>query len=115
MFAKVLVANRGEIALRVVRALEELGIASVGVYSELDRDAPHALRAAEAYNLGDGPAAEAARASAWPCPRRSCRAPSRARAARARSSSPIQPSIWSATCPIRATSRCRCSPTATAT
>src|SRR5947208_8891927 len=58
MFAKVLVANRGEIALRVVRALEELGIASVGVYSELDRDAPHALRAAEAYNLGDGPAAE---------------------------------------------------------
>src|SRR3989440_8322349 len=58
MFAKVLVANRGEIALRVVRALEELGIASVGVYSELDRDAPHALRAAEAYNLGEGPAAE---------------------------------------------------------
>src|ERR1051325_7354530 len=58
MFAKVLVANRGEIALRVVRALEELGIANVGVYSELDRDAPHALRAAEAYNLGDGPAAE---------------------------------------------------------
>src|SRR5437660_3541593 len=58
MFAKVLVANRGEIALRVVRALEELGIAAVAVYSELDRDAPHALRAGEAYNLGDGPAAE---------------------------------------------------------
>src|SRR6476659_1993369 len=58
MFAKVLVANRGEIALRVVRALAELGIASVAVYSELDRDAPHALRAAEAYNLGAGPAAE---------------------------------------------------------
>jgi acetyl-CoA/propionyl-CoA carboxylase, biotin carboxylase, biotin carboxyl carrier protein len=58
MFAKVLVANRGEIAVRVMRALEELGAQSVAIYSELDRDAPHAMRAGEAYNLGPGPAAE---------------------------------------------------------
>jgi acetyl-CoA/propionyl-CoA carboxylase biotin carboxyl carrier protein len=58
MFEKVLIANRGEIAVRIIRALEELGIASVAVYSELDRDAPHVRRAGESYNLGDGPAAE---------------------------------------------------------
>jgi acetyl-CoA/propionyl-CoA/long-chain acyl-CoA carboxylase, biotin carboxylase, biotin carboxyl carrier protein len=58
MFAKVLVANRGEIAVRIVRALDELGVASVAVYSELDRHAPHVARAGEAYNLGEGPASE---------------------------------------------------------
>ncbi|MDE3070745.1 MAG: carbamoyl phosphate synthase, partial [Acidobacteriota bacterium] len=58
MFEKILIANRGEIALRIIRAAEELGVASVAVYSEQDRDAVFAGRAGEAYNLGDGPPAD---------------------------------------------------------
>jgi acetyl-CoA/propionyl-CoA carboxylase, biotin carboxylase, biotin carboxyl carrier protein len=58
MFSTVLVANRGEIAVRVMRALKEMGIASVAVYSEVDREAPHVREADESYLLGPGPAAE---------------------------------------------------------
>jgi acetyl-CoA carboxylase biotin carboxylase subunit len=57
-FEKLLIANRGEIALRVMRACREMGIAPVAVYSEADRDAPHVRYAAEAYPIGPGPAAE---------------------------------------------------------
>ena len=58
MFEKVLVANRGEIAIRVMRALKEMGIASVGVYSEADRETPHVREADEAFLLGPAVPAE---------------------------------------------------------
>ncbi|MHB8694028.1 MAG: acetyl/propionyl/methylcrotonyl-CoA carboxylase subunit alpha [Solirubrobacteraceae bacterium] len=58
MFSKILIANRGEIAVRIIRACEELGVATVAVYSELDREAPFVDRADEAFLLGPGPAAE---------------------------------------------------------
>ena len=56
MFNKVLIANRGEIAVRIIRACKEMGIATVAVYSEVDKDALHTHMADEAICIGPGPA-----------------------------------------------------------
>ncbi|MGB3296538.1 MAG: biotin carboxylase N-terminal domain-containing protein, partial [Phormidesmis sp.] len=58
MFSKILIANRGEIACRVMRTAKRMGIATVAVYSEADAKAPHVRMADEAINIGPAPAAE---------------------------------------------------------
>src|SRR4029450_6226422 len=58
MFSKVLIANRGEIALRVIRACRELGVRSVAIYSDADAAAPHVREHDGAVNVGPAPAAE---------------------------------------------------------
>jgi geranyl-CoA carboxylase alpha subunit len=58
MFSKILIANRGEIACRVIRTARKLGYQTVAVYSDADRDAPHVALADEAVHIGPSPAAE---------------------------------------------------------
>ena len=58
MFKKILIANRGEIACRVIRTAKRMGIATVAVYSDADAPSPHVLMADESVRLGPPPAGE---------------------------------------------------------
>ena len=58
MFSRILIANRGEIAVRIIRACREMGIGTVAVYSEADRDALHVQLADQSFCIGRAPAAE---------------------------------------------------------
>ena len=58
LFDKVLIANRGEIALRIIRSLNKMNIKSVAVYSEADTNSLHVEKASEAYYIGNSPATE---------------------------------------------------------
>ena len=53
MFKKILIANRGEIAVRIIKACQELGVKTIAIYSDVDASAPHVTIADEAVNLGD--------------------------------------------------------------
>ncbi len=59
MFNKILIANRGEIAVRIIRACREMGIRTVAVYSEADKDSLHTLLADEAICIGPAPSSQA--------------------------------------------------------
>ena len=68
MFSKILIANRGEIAVRIIRACKEMGISTVAVYSEADQEALHVQLADDSYCIGPASAAESAGESLIPSP-----------------------------------------------